>query len=136
MTDQEQFLKDKKYRENFEQYRLLNLQKNEIEAKMDIIKEEVAQMLHRDKINEKIIELSNGEKWKGAYQTTVRTVTDLKALMEMIGPQRYNQIVSEKPSTFLTIRKSGKKKRDDSLVNSKPVQDEEKPLIPSGTILS
>ncbi len=136
MTDQEQFLKDKKYRENFEQYRLLNLQKNEIEAKMDIIKEEVAQMLHRDKINEKIIELSNGETWKGAYQTTVRTVTDLKALMEMIGPQRYNQIVSEKPSTFLTIRKSGKKKRDDSLVNSKPVQDEEKPLIPSGTILS
>jgi len=136
MTDREQLLKDKKYQEKFEQYRLLNLQKNEIEEKMNIIKEEVAQMLHRDKINEKIIELSNGELWKGTYQTTTRTVTNLQALMEMIGPQRYNQIVEEKTSTFLTIRKSGKKKKDESLVNTKPVEDEVQPFTPSGMILS
>ena len=134
---QDQFIKDKKYRENFEKYRVFSKQKAEIEANMDSIKEEVARMLHEDQINEKIVELSNGEEWKGTYQSTSRTVTDLKALMEMIGPQRYGQIVSNKQTTFLTIRKSGKRKKDDSLITTKPVDDDNsKPFIPDGTILS
>ena len=137
MTEQDQFIKDKKYRENFEKYRNFSRQKAEIEANMDNIKEEVAKMLHEDQINEKIVELSNGEEWKGTYQTTSRTVTDLKALMEMIGPQRYGQVVSNKESTFLTIRKAGKKKKDESLISTKPVDDNNsKPFIPDGTILS
>ena len=109
INEQDQFIKDKKYRENFEKYRMFSKQKAEIEANMDSIKEEVARMLHEDQVNEKIVELSNGEEWKGIYQSTSRTVTDLKALMEMIGPQRYGQIVSNKQTTFLTIRKAGRK---------------------------
>jgi hypothetical protein len=138
MTNEEnQFIKDKKYRENFEKYRNLNKQKAEIEANMDSIKEEVAKMLHEDQINEKIVELLNGEEWKGTYQTTSRTVTDLKALMEMVGPQRYGQVVSNKESTFLTIRKAGKKKKDESLISNKPVNDNNvKSFIPDGIVLS
>jgi hypothetical protein len=137
MTNEEnQFIKDKKYRENFEKYRNLNKQKAEIEANMDSIKEEVAKMLHEDQINEKIVELLNGEEWKGTYQTTSRTVTDLKALMEMVGPQRYGQVVSNKESTFLTIRKAGKKKKDESLISNKPVNDNSKSFIPDGIVLS
>jgi len=137
MTEQDQFIKDKKYREIFEKYRNFNKQKAEIEANMDNIKEEVAKMLHEDQINEKIVELSNGEEWKGTYQTTSRTVTDLNALMEMIGPQRFGRVVSNKQSTFLTIRKAGKKKKDESLIMTKPVDDDNsKPFIPDGTILS
>jgi len=55
MTEQDQFIKDKKYREIFEKYRNFNKQKAEIEANMDNIKEEVAKMLHEDQINEKIV---------------------------------------------------------------------------------
>jgi hypothetical protein len=135
-NEQNQFTKDKKYRENFEKYRNLNKQKAEIEANMDSIKEEVAKMLHEDQINEKIVELLNGEEWKGTYQTTSRTVTDLKALMEMVGPQRYGQVVSNKESTFLTIRKAGKKKKDESLISNKPVNDNSKSFIPDGIVLS
>jgi hypothetical protein len=136
INEQDQFIKDKKYRENFEKYRMFSKQKAEIEANMDSIKEEVARMLHEDQVNEKIVELSNGEEWKGTYQSTSRTVTDLKALMEMIGPQRYGQIVSNKQTTFLTIRKAGRKKKDEELTSTKPVNDDSKPFVPDGIVLS
>ena len=105
--------------------------------RMDKIKERVAGMLHEDQINEKITELSNGEKWKGTYQSASRTTTDLKMLMETVGPAKYSQIVSQKESTFLTIRKAGKEKKKASLTNVKPVEEDDvKPFIPTGTILS
>jgi len=132
----EQFQRVKKYREQYEEYRLLNKQKNEIEDRMNKVKERVAGMLHEDKINENIVEISNGEKWKATYQTQSRTTTDLKALMEIIGPKKYGEIVSQKESTFLTIRKAGKEKKENSLINAKPVEDMDKPLIPTGIVLS
>ncbi|HQF37143.1 MAG TPA: hypothetical protein PLL26_05915 [Candidatus Dojkabacteria bacterium] len=133
----EKFQREKKYREEYEEYKLLNKQKNEIEARMDKIKERVAAMLHEDKINEKIVELSNGEKWKGAYQTTSRTVTDLKMLMEIVGPGKYSEIVSQKETIFLTIRKAGKEKKDTLLTSTKPIEDNNvKPFVPTGTVLS
>ncbi len=133
----EKFQRAKKYREEYEEYRLLNKQKKEIEERMDKVKERVAVMLHADKLNESIVELSNGEKWKATYQTTSRSVTDLKVLMEVVGPRKYDEIVSQKESTFLTIRKDGKKKTENSLLTAKPVEDEiNKPLIPTGTVLS
>lgn len=135
-SEQEVFQREKQYREEFEEYRLMNKQKSEIETRMDKIKERVAGMLHEDQINEKIAELSNGERWKGTYQSTSRTVTDLKMLMETVGPAKYGQIVSQKESTFLTIRKAGKEKKE-ALTNIKPVDNDEiKPLIPTGTVLS
>lgn len=136
-TEEQKFQREKEYRESFEEYRLLNKQKTEIEARMDKVKEKVATMLHEDKANEKIIELSNGEKWKGTYQSSSRSVTDLKLLMETVGQRKYSEIVSQKESTFLTIRKAGKEKTDNTLVNSKPVDDDSvKPSIPAGTVLS
>ena len=133
----EKFQQEKKYREELEEYRLLNRQKSEIEDRMDKIKENIATLLHNDKINEKVVDLSNGEKWKATYQTNSRTTTDLKMLMEMIGPSRYSEIVSQKESTFLTIRKAGKDKKDVSLTSSKPVEDKEiRPDIPTGIMLS
>ena len=133
MSDQE---KDKKYRDKYEKYRIFSKQKSEIEDSMNSIKEEVAQMLHEDKMNEKIIKLQDGEEWKATYQSKTTTTTDLKALMEMLGPQRYGEVVGEKISTFLVIKKAGKKKRDDSLTSSKPVDEKYNMNIPTGTILS
>jgi hypothetical protein len=133
----EKFEREKPYRESYEEYRILNRQKSEIEERMDKIKERVAGMLHEDKINERIVDLSSGEKWKAAYQTTARSTTDLKALMELIGPKSYSEIVTQKESTFLTIRKAGKEKKDTTMINSKPVEDDvNKPFIPGGIVLS
>jgi hypothetical protein len=133
----EDFQREKKYRDQFDEYRLLNRQKGEIEDRMDKIKERVAGMLHEDKTNEKIVDLASGEKWKAAYQTTSRASTDLKALMEIVGPKTYSELVTQKESTFLTIRKAGKEKKDSSLMNSKPVEDDiTRPFVPTGTVLS
>lgn len=133
----EKFQRDKQYREQFDEYKLLNRQKGEIEDRMDKVKELVAGMLHEDQTNEKIVDLPSGEKWKAAYQTTSRTSTDLKALMELIGPKSYAEIVTQKESTFLTIRKAGKEKKDASILNAKPVEDDvNKPFIPGGIVLS
>lgn len=137
MEDQEKFQRESTYRNEFDDYRILNRQKNEIDDKMDEIKKRIAVMLHEDKVNEKIVPLANGENWKAAYQTTSRNATDLKLLMEMLGPSRYAEVVTQKESTFLTIRKAGKEKKDSSLTTSKPVEDTEtKPDIPMGTMLS
>jgi len=136
-TELENFQREKKYREEYEKYRLLSRQVKEIETQMDKIKEGVAIMLHEDKSNEKIVGLSNGENWKAAYQTTSRSNTDLKLLMETVGPNKYSEIVTSKDSTFLTIRKAGKEKKDTSLMNAKPVEDNiNKPGIPIGMVLS
>jgi uncharacterized protein YydD (DUF2326 family) len=132
----EQFQRVKKYREQYEEYRLLNNQKNEIEGRMNKVKERVAGMLHEDMINEKIVELSNGEEWTGRYQSQSRSSTNLVALMELVGPKSYGEIVTQKETTFLTIRKAGKEKKENSLINAKPVEDMDKPLIPTGIVLS
>lgn len=129
--------REKQYQNQFEEYRILGRQKNEIEAKMDKVKENVAGMLHEDQSNEQIVELSNGERWKGAYQTTTKSSTDLKLLMETVGPKTYGEIVTQKPSTFLTIRKAGKEKKDTTLIHEKPVENDiNKPFVPGGIVLS
>ncbi len=137
MNEQETFEREKQYRENYDEYRLLNRQKGEIEDRMDKVKEHIAGMLHEDQTNEKIVDLSNGEKWKAAYQTTSRSTTDLKLLMETVGPSKYSEIVTQKESTFITIRKAGKEKKEASILNARPVEDNlVKPFVPTGTVLS
>lgn len=129
--------KEKQYREKYEEYRILNRQRSEIEARMKKIKGDVAALLHEDKVNEKLVELSNGEIWKSTYQTTSRTSTDLKSLMEIVGPKVYGEVVTQKESTFLVIKKAGKDVIDSSLLNTKPIEeDATKPFVPGGTVLS
>ncbi len=135
--DLEKFHREKKYREEYEQYRLYNRQKAEIETNMDKIKERVATMLHEDKANEKIVELSNGEKWTGKYQSQSRVSINLVALMDLVGPKSYGEIVTQKETTFLTIKKAGKEKKEVSLTTAKPVEDKiDKAFVPMGTVLS
>lgn len=126
-------VREKEYKDVYEQYRLYAQQKSEIEDNIDRVKKRVAAMLHEDKMNEKVIVLSNGEKWVGKYQSQTRSSTDLAALMELVGPEDYSKIVTLKEITFLTIKKAGKDKKN--LTNEKPVEDKTH-FIPIGTILS
>ncbi|MFA7202511.1 MAG: hypothetical protein WC188_02195 [Candidatus Caldatribacteriota bacterium] len=128
-------LDNKTYRDEIKEFKSLSNQKKEIESRMDLIKEKVAKYLHEDKINEKIVELEDGEKWKANYQTTSRNSTDLVALMELVGPTKYHEIVTQKESTFLVIKKAGKEKKS-KFVNEKPIDNEKNPQIPTGMMLS
>jgi hypothetical protein len=126
-------VREEEYRKNIEAYANLYKQKKAIEAELDVIKETIAVKMHEDKVNEIVVTISDDESWKAAYQSSSRSSTDLKMLMEYVGPQRYAEIVTVNESTFLTIRKSGKKKKS-SFVNTKPAE-EIMPVIPDGIIL-
>lgn len=133
----EEFFKTKEYVKKIDAYRALNRKKAEIELEMNNIKESVGLLLHEDKMNEIFVNLHDGEQWKAAYQTTSRQSTDYKALMEMVGPANYSKVVSDKESTFLVIRKSEKKSKKSSVLTEKSIKDDEiKPFVPDGMILS
>ena len=128
--------REKKYRKEFDDYRIQSRQKKEIEDKLDKIKERVAAMLHEDKINTVSTNLDIGEQWTALYQPRVTNSTDLKLLMETVGSKKYSEIVTPKESTSLYIKKAGKEKKS-SLTNEMPVNDPSAKLnIPDGTILS
>ena len=126
-----------KYIEMISQYKEIVQKAKELDEKKDLIRQQVAELLHQDQKNENAIKLENGENWFCGYQTTSRTNTDLKLLLEYVGPTKYNEIVTEKSSTFLTIRKLGKPKSESKILTEKPVNDEPiQPIIPTGTVLS
>lgn len=125
------------YVEAITQYREINKKVKELEEKKDIIRQKIAEMLHRDKENKKEIQLENGENWSCGYQTITKPSVDLKLLLEYVGPHKYVELVTDKESTFISIRKAGKSKTKDVILTEKPVEDTlSKPLIPSGTILA
>jgi len=118
-----------------EDYREIVNKIKKLEEAKDQLRQKAAELLHQEKINKKEIQLPNGENWFCGYQTTSKTSTDLKLLLEYVGPTKYAEIVTEKESTFLTIRKAGKSKIKEDLTSQKPVEENE-PLIPSGVILT
>ncbi len=119
-----------------EEYRIIIDKIKKLEEEKEKLRQRGAELLHQDKINRKEIQLPDGENWLCGYQTTTKTSTDLKLLLEYVGPAKYSEIVTEKESTFLTIRKLGKSKTKDNLTTQKPVEEENEPLIPSGVILT
>lgn len=119
------------------EYRELKKKEKEIEAQQNALKEKGAIFLHDDKMNENIVPLADGENWKFGYGSKITSKPDYKLLLETVGPAKYKEIVTEKESVFITIKKSGKTKIDTSILNEKPVNDDPtKPSIPTGTILS
>ncbi len=125
-------MEEQKYKELIEKYRELQQHVAKLEEELKTLKEKIATLLHEDKINEIIVELSNGENWFCGYQSRMQTTVDHKLLLEYLGPKRYSEVVNEKTTTFLTIRKS-QKKRSDKLTQ-KPLDDDIK--IPSGIIMT
>jgi hypothetical protein len=128
---------EKTYVDLISQYKELNQKAKEIKELQDSIREKAAEMLHIDQINEKIVQLESGENWFCGYQTTTKSSTDLKLLLEYVGPNKYSEIVSEKQSSFISIRKAAKSKIESDLLHTKPVEDNPvRPFIPNGMVLS
>ena len=129
-------LSTKKLQEKLERYRILKDKVSEIEEEMKTLKEEFGTHLHEIQENQLDIALSDGETWRLVYQTSERTSTDLKLLMEYVGARKYDEIVSKNEITSLYIKKAPKEKKS-SVTNVKPIEDDVKiPNVPKGSILA
>lgn len=96
--------------ELMELYTLFKTEFDETKEKLSLIKDEFAERLHSLNKESNIIPV-NDVNWKIAYQTTSRKKTNYIALLETVGNEEYNNIVTSKESTFLVIRKAPKTKK-------------------------
>jgi hypothetical protein len=105
-----------------------------IDEKMKQLKEDVAELMHEDVVNEKIIEV-DGVNIQCIYQDRESQSCNYNLLLETVGQNLYSQIVSKKKSTALYIKKApkGKKKDPDTKSKSSPLQDD-KLTVPTAQI--
>jgi len=95
----------------------LNEEKNEI-------RDELAEILHTDGVNDKIIEDEYGVEWKVAYQKSSRKTVDYSVLLEEVGSETYDDIVSSQEITSFVIKKAPKKKKSSGLTKKAPKKTE------------
>ena len=131
---------DSKYRELIEQRKKLKLQIKQLSEADDDIKEEVAELMHLEKINEKKVLLEDGEEWTCKYKQTARPKTNYTLLQTMLTSEQYDEVVDTTPVEYLDIRKSPKKKATPNRKSAqRPVDDGVdtkgggKPVAPTGT---
>lgn len=123
MTENEQDLID--------EYEELDQKIKELDNKKKSIKESIADILHSESVNKKIFESSSNTKWKAEYQTRNSRKTNYQLLMEIAGPDKYHDVVSENQSTSLVIAKAPKSEQ--SKTKEKPIEDSV-PSTPKGVI--
>lgn len=109
--------------ELMELHNLFKTEFNEIKEKISLIKEEFAERMHKKKVNELKISVY-GIEFISKYQSkTTRSIDSYSALLEIVGDEQYSELVNEKLSTFIVIRKAPKKKKSKKSI-IKPVNDE------------
>ncbi len=113
-----------------EYYSFLKDDEKLIKNKLTSLKNELAERLHIEKVNEIFIDDKKDIKWKIGYQSKTRKSVDYTVLFEKLGSHMYGEVVQEKESTFLTIRKAPKIKK--TKINKKPVEGKLK--LPIGNL--
>lgn len=111
----------------------LKSQKKDIEERLDAIKEDVENLMWRDKINEIEVDSQDDKMWTCKWQETSRKKVDYPVLKDLTSDQDYDLIVSETTSESLVIREKKSVKKV-----SKPKRGAPKPInqtqtTPSGT---
>jgi hypothetical protein len=113
-------------------YNIIKEQEDQLREKRDGIKEDIATLMHEDKTNDITIDV-DGIAFRVFYQGRTSKRTDYKVLYEIVGPQKYGEIVTENQSSFLSVRKA--KKGDQSGLTHKAPNGNNKKLIPpAGTL--
>jgi hypothetical protein len=115
LTDQEKIIKDTK----------------------SIIKEQIAKILHKRKLNSLICEDNNENNWEIKYQQSSRNNINIELLNEILNPEDFNKVVNITISTSLIIKKT-KKTNKKNIINTPPIDidlnNEEKLKIPKWEI--
>ena len=93
-------------------------QLKKLESRKKEIRNIVADHMHKIKQNEIIVEDSTGKTWACAYQSSARKSVNYEKLYEVVGPEKYDQVVSNNKSTALYIRKAPKPKADTKVNNA------------------
>jgi len=102
------------YSNQIKMYNILNDQVKDLKDKADAVKEDIAKMMHEDTINDVIVDV-DGIAFKVAYQGRTTKKVDYNHLLEVLGQNGYREIVTEKQSEFLSIRKAPKGQQNDIL---------------------
>ena len=117
----------------------------EIKAKLDKLNEEkdeirreIAEILHHENVNSKVMVDEYGTEWEPKYQKSSRKQVNYSLLLEEVGREKYDEIVNETTSTSLVIRKAPKKKKtkEEDITKSSPKEEEQDITknIPKGSI--
>ena len=94
------------YEEIMGEYSSLKTQKKIIEDRLEAIKENIEDLMHRDGRNEISVDSQDGKMWNCKYQESTRKKVDYTVLRDIVSDQDYNMIVSESFSESLVIRES------------------------------
>jgi len=99
----------------------------EIKAKIDKLTEEknevrgkLAEILHYEGVNDKIIEDDYGVEWQVAYQISSRKKVNYSLLLEEVGSNIYDEIVTSNETTSFVVKKAPKKKKPTNLTKKAP----------------
>lgn len=123
---------ESQYSNMVKMHNIVQDQIKDLREKSDNIKEDIAKLMHEDQINEKITEV-DGIKFKICYQGRTNKSVDHNALIELVGPNKYNDIVKQSHSEFLSIRKAPKGQQT-SLVHTAPNGSKKDLVPPTGTL--
>jgi hypothetical protein len=96
---------DSQYSNLVKMHNIVQDQLKDLKEKADGIKEDIAKLMHQDKINEKLVDVDS-IKYRVFYQGRTNKKVDYNNLYETVGPHKYKEIVTESQSEFLSIRKA------------------------------
>lgn len=100
----------------------------------DAIRDKVSQYMKNINSKETVITDSNGKQWKCVFQGRTNKRVDHKALVALLGDERYHQIVDATYSESLYIRPAPKNKKVKETVKSTPIQEPTQPNVPTGLL--
>jgi len=110
-------------------YSQVKSQATELDGILKDIRSDIADILHRDKVNEKIGEDADGILWKCIYQSTTRKQINYMALSEIVSDKsKYDEIVTQKTSVSLVIRKAPQNKKTKTKVAPKTLNITDIPI--------
>jgi len=118
-----------KYEELVGKYIELKNQIKPLEIQVKEISDQIDQMLHLENINEKRVFIHALDvEYECKYVDRKTKSVDYVLLAEVLSDEMFNDVISEKTSTYLQIKPTPKPK---STTRSKPVEEKErKPSIP------
>lgn len=92
-------------------WKMLKVQENKLKEVKQQLREEIGKNLHQRKSTKELILDNDGENWQVSYQNKTTRSVDYVLLQEIVSSEDYDDIVSEKSSTALVIRKAAKPKK-------------------------
>ncbi len=100
-------------------YVILKQYEDEVKVKKDILKERIAEYMHKKKTTTFDIEVGdNPENWNCNFQTRETKSVDYDLLLNVVGKDEFDKIVTTNKNTSLVIRK--KKQPKTSKTNTIP----------------